>query len=235
MRLALDEARTAPVHGDVPIGAVVLDAQGAVVGRGANARELASDPTAHAEVLALRQAAAARGEWRLSGCTLVVTLEPCTMCAGAASLARVDRVVFGAWNPELGRCRVVVGPAARPAAQPPTRGGRWGPRGGLLGAARGVVRRPAGGRSCRRLGFLTDPVAPVPSSAVACPSGRRSTPRKRVRGQPLRGFKSHRHRHSISTTPADPPWFGWRCRLRPRAARPGPCGQRSGAGGRSLR
>ena len=102
MRLALDEARTAPAHGDVPIGAVVVDALGVVVGRGANARELAADPTAHAEVLALRQAAAARGEWRLTGCTLVVTLEPCTMCAGAASLARVDRVVFGAWNPALG-------------------------------------------------------------------------------------------------------------------------------------
>ena len=102
MRLALHEAGTAPEHGDVPIGAVVVDPAGAVVGRGANAREVTGDPTAHAEVLALREAATARGEWRLGGCTLVVTLEPCTMCAGAATLARVDRVVFGAWNPELG-------------------------------------------------------------------------------------------------------------------------------------
>jgi len=102
MRLALDQAGTAPEHGDVPIGAVVVDASGAVIGRGANAREATHDPTAHAEVLALRAAAAARGEWRLSGCTLVVTLEPCTMCAGAATLSRVDRVVFGAWNAEVG-------------------------------------------------------------------------------------------------------------------------------------
>jgi tRNA(adenine34) deaminase len=102
MRLALGEARTAPEHGDVPVGAIVVDPDGAVVGHGANARELSGDPTAHAEVLALRGAAAARGAWRLSGCTLVVTLEPCTMCAGAATLSRVDRVVFGAWNPELG-------------------------------------------------------------------------------------------------------------------------------------
>ena len=102
MRLALGEARTAPAHGDVPIGAVVVDAAGEVIGRGANAREASGDPTAHAEVLALRGAAAERRGWRLSGCTLVVTLEPCTMCAGAATLSRVDRVVFGAWNPELG-------------------------------------------------------------------------------------------------------------------------------------
>ena len=102
MRLALEEAATAPAHGDVPVGAVVVDVSGAVIGRGANAREATDDPTAHAEILALRAASAARGEWRLSGCTLVVTLEPCTMCAGAATLSRVDRVVFGAWNLELG-------------------------------------------------------------------------------------------------------------------------------------
>ena len=102
MRLALGEARTAPAHGDVPVGAVVVGPDGTVIGHGANAREVSGDPTAHAEVLALREGAAARGDWRLSGCTLVVTLEPCTMCAGAATLSRVDRVVFGAWNPELG-------------------------------------------------------------------------------------------------------------------------------------
>lgn len=102
MRTALDEARAAPEHGDVPIGAVVLDASGAVIGRGRNRREAEGDPTAHAEVLALRQAASARGTWRLDGCTLVVTLEPCTMCAGALVLARVDRLVFGAWNVEMG-------------------------------------------------------------------------------------------------------------------------------------
>jgi tRNA(adenine34) deaminase len=102
MRLALEEARAALPSGDVPIGAVVLDPDGALVGRGHNEREADADPTAHAEVLALRQAAAARGEWRLDGCTLVVTLEPCTMCAGAAVLSRVDRLVFGAYDDKAG-------------------------------------------------------------------------------------------------------------------------------------
>ncbi|MCF2533719.1 tRNA adenosine(34) deaminase TadA [Yinghuangia sp. KLBMP8922] len=102
MRLALDEARLAPATGDVPIGCVVLDRDGAVVGRGRNEREAYGDPTAHAEVVALREAARTVGEWRLSGCTLVVTLEPCTMCAGAIVLSRVDRVVFGAWDEKAG-------------------------------------------------------------------------------------------------------------------------------------
>jgi len=102
MRAALAEAAQAPETGDIPIGAVVLDAGGDVVGRGHNRREADSDPTAHAEVLALRHAAAERHSWRLDGCTLVVTLEPCTMCAGAAVLARVERLVFGAWNEDMG-------------------------------------------------------------------------------------------------------------------------------------
>ncbi len=102
MRLALDEARAALATEDVPIGAVVLDPGGSVIGRGHNEREADADPTAHAEILALRQAAAARGEWRLEGCTLVVTLEPCTMCAGATVLSRVDRLVFGAYDDKAG-------------------------------------------------------------------------------------------------------------------------------------
>jgi tRNA(adenine34) deaminase len=102
MRSALDEARAAPATSDVPIGAVVVDSAGVVVGRGRNRREADADPTGHAEVLALREAAAARGAWRLSGCTLVVTLEPCTMCAGALVLSRVDRVVFGAFDDKAG-------------------------------------------------------------------------------------------------------------------------------------
>ncbi len=102
MREALSEARAATGTGDVPIGAVVLAADGTVLGRGRNEREADADPTAHAEVLALRQAARARGEWRLEGCTLVVTLEPCTMCAGAAVLSRVERVVFGAYDDKAG-------------------------------------------------------------------------------------------------------------------------------------
>jgi tRNA(adenine34) deaminase len=102
MRLALDEARAALATEDVPIGAVVLGPDGDVLGRGRNERERLGDPTAHAEVVALRAAARARGEWRLDGCTLVVTLEPCTMCAGALVLARVERLVFGAFDEKAG-------------------------------------------------------------------------------------------------------------------------------------
>jgi tRNA(adenine34) deaminase len=102
MREALREADAAVRTGDIPVGAVVLDADGAVLGLGRNRREADGDPTAHAEVLALRAAAAARGEWRLAGCTLVVTLEPCTMCAGAIGLSRLARVVYGATDPKAG-------------------------------------------------------------------------------------------------------------------------------------
>jgi tRNA(adenine34) deaminase len=102
MRAALSEARAALGSGDVPIGAIVIDGDGEPLGRGGNAREATSDPTAHAEIIALRMAAASLGSWRLDGCTLVVTLEPCAMCAGALVLARVDRLVFGAFDPKAG-------------------------------------------------------------------------------------------------------------------------------------
>ena len=102
MRLALAQATGCAATGDVPVGAVVLDGDGGVLGQGRNEREAHGDPTAHAELLALRAAARRRGEWRLSGCTLVVTLEPCTMCAGALVLSRVDRVVYGAVDPKAG-------------------------------------------------------------------------------------------------------------------------------------
>ena len=102
MRAALGEARLALVSADVPIGAVVLDPTGEVIGRGHNLRERDGDPTAHAELVAVRAAAAAIGEWRLTGCTLVVTLEPCTMCAGAVVLSRLDRLVFGAYDAKAG-------------------------------------------------------------------------------------------------------------------------------------
>ena len=100
MALALAEGEKALP--DVPIGAIVVDASGEVIGRGHNEREATGDPTAHAEVLAIREAARHVGEWRLTGCTLVVTLEPCTMCAGALVLARVSTLVFGAWEPKTG-------------------------------------------------------------------------------------------------------------------------------------
>jgi tRNA(adenine34) deaminase len=99
---ALQVARAAYDRGEVPVGAVVLDPAGAVVSSAHNEREAEHDPTAHAEVVALRRAGAVLGDWQLVGCTLAVTLEPCTMCAGAAVLARVQRVVFGAWDPKAG-------------------------------------------------------------------------------------------------------------------------------------
>ena len=102
MRTALREAERALVTGDVPVGAVVLGPDGVELAAARNEREAVADPTAHAEVLALRAAAHSFGAWRLSGCTLVVTLEPCTMCAGALVLARVDRVVYGAPDPKAG-------------------------------------------------------------------------------------------------------------------------------------
>ncbi|MFD8279358.1 tRNA adenosine(34) deaminase TadA [Streptomyces solisilvae] len=102
MRLALEEAVRAPETGDVPVGAVVLGPDGAVLGRGRNEREAHGDPTAHAEVLALRAAARRLSGWRLTGCTLVVTLEPCTMCAGAIVLSRLDRLVYGAVDEKAG-------------------------------------------------------------------------------------------------------------------------------------
>lgn len=102
MRHALAEAEAAVAHGDVPVGAVVLGPGGAVLSSAHNERERHGDPTAHAEVLAIRRAAETLGQWRLSGCTLVVTLEPCTMCAGAIVGARVERLVFGAFDEKAG-------------------------------------------------------------------------------------------------------------------------------------
>jgi tRNA(adenine34) deaminase len=102
MRLALAEAEVAPSHGDVPVGAVVIGADGVELARAHNERERRADPTAHAELLALRLAAERLGHWRLDGCTLVVTLEPCAMCGGAITQARVSRLVFGADDPKAG-------------------------------------------------------------------------------------------------------------------------------------
>ena len=102
MGKALFLANRARETGDVPVGAVVVDDNGRIIGRGWNCREAHHDPAGHAEIVALREAGRARGTWRLTGCTLVVTLEPCTMCAGAILASRVDRVVFGAWDPKAG-------------------------------------------------------------------------------------------------------------------------------------
>ena len=103
MRAALVEAQIAmDVSGDVPVGAVLVDAAGEIVARGRNEKELLGDPTAHAEIVAIREATALLGDWRLEGMTLVVTLEPCVMCAGAIQAARISRVVFGAWDEKVG-------------------------------------------------------------------------------------------------------------------------------------
>ena len=102
MGLALEQARAAEAHGDVPIGAVIVGPEGAVLSAAGNEREVHADPTAHAEIVAIRRAAAALGRWRLDGCTLVVTLEPCAMCAGAIVAARLEALVFGAFDPKAG-------------------------------------------------------------------------------------------------------------------------------------
>lgn len=104
VRRAIALGREGSLSGDIPVGALIVGPTGEVLAEAANRREADCDPTAHAEVLALRSAAAAVGSWRLSGATLVVSLEPCPMCAGAAVSARVARIVFGAWNPDYGAC-----------------------------------------------------------------------------------------------------------------------------------
>jgi tRNA(adenine34) deaminase len=102
MERALELAREAEARGDVPVGALVVDLDGKIISEGFNSRELVKDPTAHAEILAIKKASEKLEAWRLTGCTLVVTLEPCVMCAGALSMARIDRVVFGAADPRAG-------------------------------------------------------------------------------------------------------------------------------------
>ena len=119
MRLALGEAEAAASAADVPVGAVVLDADGTVVGRGRNQREADFDPAAHAEILALRMAGQTRRDWRLDGCTLVVTLEPCTMCAGALLAGRVARLVYGAADPRAGAAGSVWDVLHDPRLGPP--------------------------------------------------------------------------------------------------------------------
>ena len=102
MRLALDVARIAPQTGDIPVGAIVINSDGVVIGKGFNEREANNDPTAHAEVVAIRNAATRLQKSRLDGCALIVTLEPCAMCAGAIAQSRISKVVFGAWDEKAG-------------------------------------------------------------------------------------------------------------------------------------
>jgi tRNA(adenine34) deaminase len=102
MRLALDVARIAPSAGDIPVGAIIINSDGVVIGKGFNEREANSDPTAHAEIVAIRNAASRLQKSRLDGCTLIVTLEPCAMCAGAIAQSRISKVIYGAWDEKAG-------------------------------------------------------------------------------------------------------------------------------------
>jgi len=145
MRLALDEARAAMAHGDVPIGAVVVGPDGEVLSARHNERELQRDPTAHAEVLALRDAAAHLGGWRLEGCLAVVTLEPCPMCAGALWAARIGGVVFGAVNDDAGALGTLhhLGQDPRLNHEFPVRGGVLAEESGELLRSFFATRRAA--------------------------------------------------------------------------------------------
>ena len=150
MREAIAEARAAEEHDDVPIGAVVVAADGTVLGRGHNRREADEDPTAHAEVLALREAAAALGSWRVLDATLYVTLEPCAMCAGAIVLSRIPRVVYGCTDPKAGACGSVLDVTAEPRLnhRPQVVGGVLADAcGDLLRAFFAARRRPRGARA----------------------------------------------------------------------------------------
>jgi tRNA(adenine34) deaminase len=188
MRAALAEAVAAVATGDVPVGAIVIDDAGTIVGRGRNRREADGDPTAHAEIVALRDAARTVGGWRLDGLTLVVTLEPCTMCAGAITAARLGRLVYGAADPRAGAVGSLwdVVRDQRLTPRPEVIGGVLADECQQAIATFFADRRLASSRCCRE--------SQVSSAAVESPSGRGRTPRKRVRGQPLRGFKSHLHR-----------------------------------------
>jgi tRNA(adenine34) deaminase len=142
MRMAIREAQRASEHDDVPIGAVLVRGE-EIVATGHNERELRGDPTAHAEVLALREAARALGSWRVLDSVLYVTLEPCAMCAGAVVLARVPRVVFGAYDPKAGACGSVLDVLAEPALnhRPEVAGGLLAPECGELLSAFFAARR----------------------------------------------------------------------------------------------
>ena len=192
MGLAIERAREAERHGDVPIGAVIAR-DGEPLAAAGNERELRGDPTAHAEILAIRAAAEALGGWRLPGTTLYVTLEPCAMCAGAIVLARIPEVVFGAPDPKAGAAGSVLDVLAEPALNH-----RPKVTGGVLG---GRVRRPAH-RLLLRAALSAIPLA-VPER---CPSGLRSATGNRVGGvNPPRGFESHPLRSGEGHAPPGPP------------------------------
>ena len=186
MGLAIERAREAEGHGDVPIGAVVAR-DGEPLAAAGNERELRRDPTAHAEILAIRAAAEALGGWRLPDTTLYVTLEPCAMCAGAIVLARIPQVVFGAPDPKAGAAGSVLDVLAEPALnhRPQVRAGCW------RRSARPFCRASSQRAAERSQYPWSDP--------ERCPSGLRSATGNRVGGvNPPRGFESHPLRYAAA-------------------------------------
>ena len=196
MRVALAEAAAAASEGEVPVGAVILSPAGEVIARGHNRREAEADPTAHAEIAAIRIAARAARDWRLDGHSMIVTLEPCTMCAGAIAAARLARLVYGAADPRAGAVGSLWDVIRDPRVAP------WPEvlSGVLDDECLGIIRTFFSQRREGPPALLVRCERQVSSSAVESPSGRGRAPRKRVRGQPLRGFKSHLHRHTHSAS-----------------------------------
>ena len=174
MRAALALAARAAARGEVPVGAVVVK-DGEIVGRGGNAPIAANDPTAHAEIAALRDAGAALGNYRLPGCTLYVTLEPCLMCAGAIMHARIARVVYGASDPKTGACGSVVDAVRHRSTQPPCRGQRRRAGRGVRCAVEHLLLRSAAGRpngACRPRRIIRCGLRfPFPSRRWRCTTG----------------------------------------------------------------
>gem|GEM_PF-184967 len=189
MREALELAKKAASQGDVPVGAIVLNPAGEIVGRGSNTREIDNDPMNHAEVVALRQAAEASGSWRLDDHTLVVTLEPCTMCAGAAVQSRVERIVFGAFDDKAGAVGSLwdVVRDRRLPHRPEVVSGVLADESALLLSEFFKAQREHTISDVFELQVIL--------ISVSCPSGRRCNSRKVVCVQAHRGFKSHRYRH----------------------------------------
>lgn len=183
--------------GDVPVGALVLNREGQIVGEGRNRREADGDPTAHAEILALREAGKRLGTWNLSGYTLVVTLEPCTMCAGAAVMARVERIVFGAWDEQAGACGSLrdVARDARLNHQIEVVAGVMEDEASIQ--LKGFFAQKRMEKEQQQSAFWQRRPAPVPAAA----ENYRETPEKPELPELVRRRRSDQHRHRIFVPP----------------------------------
>ncbi len=193
MALALEAARSAGPGGDVPVGAVAV-AEGAVIATAANRRERDRDPTAHAEMLVLRETATVLDRWRLDDVTVVVTLEPCPMCAGALWAARIGGVVFGADDPRAGLHGIALQPRGRSASQPRVPADRGCDGRGVRRTAH-IVLRGATRRLRRRTRLRSHRPPPLTSQTESCQSGRMGRSRKPLSSQGDQGFESLTLRH----------------------------------------